>query len=150
MQCLLELIVFMDIKTIRIFREYARKFDRIVSTQNYVNCCCGVTIPQCHIIMELGDDANLTINELAKILGLDKSTISRTVEGLVTIGLIDRRVPKFDRRYSKVSLTKQGENVYKIINNTNDKYWRKALEALPENKQEEFVSLFKIFVENLN
>ena len=95
----------MDIKTIRIFREYARKFDRIVGTQNYVNCCCGVTIPQCHIIMELGNGANLTINELAQRLGLDKSTISRTVEGLVTIGLLDREIAKSDRRYSRVSLT---------------------------------------------
>ncbi len=140
----------MDNKTIRIFREYARKFDRIVGTQNYVNCCCGVTIPQCHIIMELGDGVNPTISELAQVLGLDKSTISRTVEGLVTIGLIDREIPKSDRRFSRVSLTKQGKNVYLTINKTNDIFWRKALESLPENKQEDFVNLFKLFVENLS
>jgi DNA-binding MarR family transcriptional regulator len=140
----------MDIKTIRKFREYARKFDRIVNTQDYVNCCCGVTIPQCHIIMELGNGVKLTINELAKKLGLDKSTISRTVEGLVTVGLIDREIPKSDRRYSRVSLTIQGNNVYKTINKTNDKFWEKALESLPEKKQEDFVNLFKIFVEHLN
>ena len=42
--------------------------------------CCGVSLTQCHTIVEIAKAGSISLNELADILTLDKSTVSRTVE----------------------------------------------------------------------
>ncbi|MDP2871382.1 MAG: MarR family transcriptional regulator, partial [Bacillota bacterium] len=45
--------------------------------------CCGVSMAGCHIIMEAGKAGQLTLSSLAAGLGLDLSSVSRGVDGLV-------------------------------------------------------------------
>ena len=41
--------------------------------------CCGVSISQCHAIVEIGRAKEISLNKLAELLTLDKSTMSRTI-----------------------------------------------------------------------
>lgn len=60
--------------------------------------CCGVTFAQCHAIVEIGRASecssaqSISLNDLAEILGLDKSTMSRTINNLVNNGLVERAI----------------------------------------------------------
>lgn len=139
----------MKIESIRSFRKYIRKFERIIEAQNGSSCCCGVTIPQCHILMELKNSDTLTINELATNLNLDKSTISRTVDSLVNSGLLNREIPKENRRISNISLSGEGKKVHDQINEINDSFWESAIEDISLDKRDEFISLFEQFVRKL-
>ena len=96
--------------------------------------CCGITLSQCHILLELNKLKEASIIDLTKILELDKSTLSRTIDGMVNIGLLNRTINKNDRRYMKVSLTDNGEKAAVNINNLCDDYYENLFSNIPEEK----------------
>ena len=117
----------MSIKTIREFRKTLRLFERELAVQNQSSCCCNVTVAQCHVLMELDIKDGVSLNTLATSIGLDKSTVSRTVESLVAQGLLERIIPKSNRRKKIISLTEAGKKVVMTIHSGNDLYFNKVL-----------------------
>jgi DNA-binding MarR family transcriptional regulator len=133
-----------DNQTIRKFRDILRRFEREVFVQSSESCCSGVTLAQCHTLLEIENKNKETITELSKTLGLDKSTVSRTVDGLVNIGLVDRSIPAENRRMAELQLTDAGKNVCKTINCRNDDYFEDILSVLSDAEKEELSRLFEI------
>jgi DNA-binding MarR family transcriptional regulator len=131
------------------FRKYLRHFEREVETQNISNNCCGVTLTQCHTLLELDHHDNISLKELSQKLGLDKSTLSRIVEGLVNLGLVDREVPKNNRRTIKIKLTKQGISVCNKINTANNLYFQNVLNSLSKEQLPIFLDSFKTIVSKM-
>jgi DNA-binding MarR family transcriptional regulator len=72
----------------------------------------GVTLWEWRTIALVGAQAGLSLNELAKIAGLDKSQVSRVVTGLTDRGLMLRRADDNDARGIRLSLTREGERLY--------------------------------------
>ena len=136
-------------KKIREFRGYLRHFERELDIQNSTNCCCGVTLSQCHVLMELDKEDDITLKDLSEKLFLDKSTLSRLIEGLVNLGLVERETPKSNRRTIKIKLTGQGISVCKKINSYNDKYFQEVFNSLPEEHEQIFFDSFKIIVSKI-
>jgi DNA-binding MarR family transcriptional regulator len=131
-----------DNQIIKKFREILRRFEREIFVQSS-GCCSGVTLAQCHTLMEIESKNKESVTELSKTLGLDKSTISRTIDGLVTIGLVDRTIPSENRRMSTLSLTEAGKNICSSINCNNDRYYNEVLAVLTESEQKEILTLFE-------
>ncbi len=134
-----------DDQIIKKFREILRRLEREIYIQSNESCCCGngITLAQCHTLLEIESKKKESVSELAKSLGLDKSTISRTIDGLVNIGLVDRKIPAENRRMSILSLTKEGEEVCCSINGNNDKYYYEVLSVLTGPEKKELISLFE-------
>jgi DNA-binding MarR family transcriptional regulator len=131
-----------DNQIIKKFRDILRRFEREIFVQSS-GCCSGVTLAQCHTLMEIESKSKESVTELSKTLGLDKSTISRTIDGLVNIGLVDRTIPSENRRMSTLSLTDAGKNICSSINCNNDRYYNEVLAVLTESEQEEILRLFE-------
>ena len=55
-------------------------------------CCHGISVTQCYALEAVVQRGSITMNELAALLWLDKSTTSRVVDGLEAAGHL-RRVP---------------------------------------------------------
>lgn len=76
----------------------------------------GVTLWEWRVIAVLGavlgGEAPLSLNQLAKATGLDKSQASRVVAGLIRRGLIVRDADDRDGRGVRLSLSKPGQRVY--------------------------------------
>ena len=67
-----------------LLRENARLLIRRLGLLEKDNAgCCCVTMPQCHVIVEVGRHKTLSVNDLAQLLNLDKSSVSKTVDKLV-------------------------------------------------------------------
>lgn len=132
-----------DNQTIKRFRGLLRRFERELFMQNNDSCCNGVTLAQCHTLLEIENKEKESITELSKTLGLDKSTISRTVDGLVNVGLVDRTIPNENRRMATIQLTDAGKNICNSINSTNDRYFEETLSVLTDNEKEELIQLFE-------
>lgn len=111
--------------------------------------CCGVTLPQCHALVETGRRGALSGNELAGLLGLDKSTVSKTVDKLVTAGLLVRDADPQDRRYVVLKLTAQGMTFYNNIEEQMEGYFSLALQAIPENKRTQVLESLALLTEAL-
>lgn len=114
-------------KTIRMLeREFAIEFALGTS-------CCGVTLAQCHALLELEAFGVASLSELAGELGLDKSTLSRTIDSLVKEGLVERATSSSDRRAVRISLTAKGRQNAAGINKMCDELYGRILAAIPSS-----------------
>lgn len=132
---------------VREFRQILRNFERELNIQNQSGCCCGVTVTQCHVLMALDKQDNITLNELAVLVNLDKSTVSRTVDSLVNNNLIDRTIPKSNRRTTRLTLTPSGTEACHTINSGNDLYYKLVLSSIPLEIYPAFLKGFQAMVE---
>jgi DNA-binding MarR family transcriptional regulator len=141
-------VSIVDILKIRDFRKTLRRFERQLESQIKDCCCCGgLTMAQSHVLLEIELQGETTTVALAQALGLDKSTLSRTVDGLVNIGLVGRRENPEDRRYTLLSLTEQGRKTCAEINLINDKYYGSAIDSIEEEKREQVIECFGVLVD---
>lgn len=130
------------------FRKNLRQLERIVEEQGNVGAsCCGVTLSQCHVILEIGEKGDMTISDLTDRLGLDKSTLSRTVNELVSQEVVERRPNPDDRRFVLLRLTEKGKEIFMGINETCNKGYRQIFELIPKEKHNQIVESFSLFVE---
>jgi DNA-binding MarR family transcriptional regulator len=67
------------------------------------------------VLATLGDAATLRASELAGLVELDLSTVSRHVTYFEQLGLVTREPDPDDRRASRISLTPQGRTALKVI-----------------------------------
>ncbi|HOJ76681.1 MAG TPA: MarR family transcriptional regulator [Bacillota bacterium] len=130
-----------DVKKAKELRELIRGLERKIGLvdKNQVTCC-GVTMAQCHALVEIGRAKQITLNELAELLGLDNSTMSRTVNNLVNDGLVIREVHPEDRRYVTIRLTEAGQKIFAGIESSMDLYYQKVLKEIPEGAREEVLN----------
>lgn len=111
-------------RTIREFRHAIREIEREVAYQlKHQSDCCGVTMAQCHCLMELEDLGAVGIMDLAQRLRLDTSTLSRTVDSLVRAGYVERTANPADRRCVTLRLTEHGLSKAAEINAACDGFY---------------------------
>lgn len=112
--------------------------------------CCGITISQCHAVVEIGRAKEISLNELAEILTLDKSTMSRTINNLVDNGLAVREVHPEDRRYVTITLTDKGSTIFRKIEEGMTEYYMKVFKAIPEDKRQQVIESLKLIIDAVN
>lgn len=121
---------------VRKFRDALRRFERLIAGQlKGSSCGGGVTLSQCHALLEIEARGCASLNELAQSLSLDKSTLSRTVDGLVNSGLAERVSNDQDRRSIQLSLSPRGKHICNRINAGNDQLFTRVFERIePANR----------------
>jgi DNA-binding MarR family transcriptional regulator len=139
----------MDLALVRSFRENIRHIERELNIQSNTNCCEGVTLAQCHTLLELQLHKSISLNELSEKLYLDKSTVSRTVDSLVKKGTVNRDVPEENRRKVTLSLTEKGTGICQQINQDSDAFFWDIIRAIPEEDLEVFLRTFETMVKKM-
>lgn len=134
---------------IRDFRRLVRRFEREIDRRIGNSSVTGVSLAQCHAIVELGDLGDASLGELAAALGLDKSTTSRTVEGLVAIGLVNRVEKPGNRRSALISLTEQGKSTCERINRINDSWFQRVFRGIPAERHAGFIENFGMLIDSM-
>lgn len=130
----------MNSKTIASFRQELRAIERILLLQNRNEAvCCGVTLAQCHAVLEIGSADGLGVKDLSARLGLDKSTLSRTVDTLVRDGLAERTARPGDRRSIIIRLTPQGLASARRINSAWDRICADMFRGIPAAKHRRII-----------
>jgi DNA-binding MarR family transcriptional regulator len=139
-----------ETKSIEQFRAKLRKIERAVLLQNKSEAlCCGVTMAQCHAIMEIGAAGELKLKDLSARLGLDNSTLSRTVESLVQDGLAERTPSAEDRRATVIRLNEKGCRARDRINSTWNRICRDMFRSIPREKHDQLLESISIIAELL-
>lgn len=126
--------------SIRQFRETMRQIQRKLGwlAKNDATCC-GITVAQCHALLEIGNKKSMTLVELAAALDLDTSTISRTIDGMVHDGIVARTISEHDRRCLNLVLTEKGLALFNEINDTYDQYYENIFRGIPEEKHAQVI-----------
>lgn len=129
-------------------RESIRLLERKLCTLNESEMsCCGITLAQCHSIVEIGRAGNISLIDLARLLNLDNSTISRTVNNLVNAGLVTRELNPEDRRYVTIQLTEAGKKIFDDIEKNMNSKFKKLFEKIPEGNRAQVLEGLKILIE---
>ena len=96
--------------------------------------CCGVSLSQCHALVELAE-SEMSLSGLAAALDLDPSTLSRTVDGLVRAGFVERSEDAADRRSLRLTLTAAGRAKVAYIDGVCNKYYGELLAGWGEKER---------------
>jgi DNA-binding MarR family transcriptional regulator len=140
----------MEIEKVRLLREKLRQIEREINDPfRAEGGCCGLSLAQCHTLLEVGNKGQVSLVDLAAILSLDASTLSRTIQGLVMLGLVSRTASDRDRRYVSISLTEQGREVYDKIESTFNDYFAQVLELIHAEKRDAAVDGVALFADAL-
>ena len=109
--------------------------------------CSGISLAQCHAIVEIGRKEKISLVDLSGLLGLDKSTMSRTINNLVESDFVLRESDKENRRYVIIQLTEKGKSVFKDIEDSMETYYRDIFNAIPENKRYQVLESLELLKE---
>lgn len=132
----------------KLFREVTRRLEMNLGSINQTDCCCGtINDSQCFVLVEIGRKADISVKELAAILRLDKSSISRTVEELVKKGYVKREASKEDRRYVVLNLTDKGFERFCKIENDMDRRFKAILDNIPKDKRGQVIESLQLYNE---
>lgn len=132
---------------VRAFRADLRKLEReVVLSLASDTGCCGVTMAQCHMLLEAEVRDRTRVTELADSMELDKSTLSRTVDGMCRAGLLDRQVDPSNRRQQIISLTRKGRQKAQSINELCDASAMRLFDFMPGSKRHQVVESVALLV----
>lgn len=135
----------------RQLRELVRLFIRKLGVlEKGEASCCGITVGQCHVLVEIAKTGETTLNALAEELNLDKSTMSRTLNNMVDNDLVSRLTDPEDRRYLNIQLSPQGKKVYEEIESRMEAYFQNVVAAIPEQKRGQVLESLQLLLQALD
>lgn len=111
--------------------------------------CCGITLSQSYSIVEIGRAGTMSVNLLAEILGVDKSTVSRSVDKLVNNGVLVRDTDPEDRRSVTLRLSDKGQAVFEEIEKRSITYFAEVVADIPDDKREQIIASLQYLVHAL-
>jgi DNA-binding MarR family transcriptional regulator len=125
---------------VRGFRKDVRRLEReVVLSLAADTGCCGVTQAQCHIIMEADGQARTSVTDLAAAMELDKSTLSRTVDGMCRAGWLSRETDPANRRQQIICLSRKGRAKAETIHAQCDASTLRLFDFVPARKRRQVV-----------
>ena len=108
--------------------------------------CCNLTMAQCHALVEIGRAGAISLVELSEALGLENSTMSRTVNNLVSAEVVNRETDPTNRRYITISLTDDGYQFFEGIEACMNQFYKQLLQEIPKEKQGEVLESLEILI----
>jgi DNA-binding MarR family transcriptional regulator len=112
----------------RLLTALAPRLNRAVRGQ--VRPKAGLSMPQ-FVLLRALRHGPLPAGQLAQRFGVSRPTITRTVDGLVKKGLVERKVDESDRRVAMISLTASGQALHESTEQAAEDYLATLLEQLP-------------------
>lgn len=141
----------MNKKQLKFFRSILRILERELGFQSDSESqCCGMSLTQCHVLMELANKETANIKELSELFGLDKSSLSRVVDKMVEAGYLNRTEKKDDRRFLSISLTEKGSRKAEEIYTGCNLYFEKLFKLIPENKHLSVIESLTLLTSAMN
>jgi MarR family transcriptional regulator for hemolysin len=107
--------------------------------------------PRAHCVLSAAISGDHTQTELARMVGLDKTTMVVTLDELESAGLAERKPSKTDRRARVIAVTKTGARKVREAEAIAEGIRADVLDVLPAADREVFLSsLTKLVSERLN
>lgn len=114
-----QLLTQVDLRRDRVIQNIIRPFNLSAS--------------QARAVMHLGLRPNgAAMTELAEILVIDRTSLTRTMDKLVAAGLVQRSEPEHDRRVTQITLTDAGQRVRRSLIELMAEHSQRLLEGVAE------------------
>ncbi|MFV8404975.1 bifunctional helix-turn-helix transcriptional regulator/GNAT family N-acetyltransferase [Vibrio harveyi] len=120
----------------RQLRHYSRQAVRLLGMLDKQCGDVALTPVQAHALGEIQLQP-LTINQLAQQLNVDKSNASRTVTGLIKLGLVESIENPKDKRSQLAALTEQGQQALSQLDQQQNSFFEQLITQLDDSEQEQ-------------
>lgn len=111
--------------------------------------CCGITLSQSYTIVEIGRAGTMSVTLLTEILGVDKSTVSKSVDKLVNNGFLVRDADPEDRRSVILCLSDKGKLLFEEVERRATAYFEEVVADIPDDKREQIIESLQYLVQAL-
>jgi DNA-binding MarR family transcriptional regulator len=102
----------------------------------------GFTAPQLGVIFHLYMMPSITLNELSDHMSLTKSTVSGIVDRLAKQGVVNREIPKDNRRIVKLSISeefKKNNDIFAIKKRFFDEFLLNSIKEMESEEVEKII-----------
>lgn len=107
----------------------------------------SITIPQFRVLVVLDTRGPLKLTAIAEHLAVNPSTATRTVDRLVTAGLVNREASPTSRRELVVSLTGEGQAVVRAVTQRRRSEITRIVSRMPVTSRRGLVRALRAFTE---
>lgn len=104
----------------------------------------GITIAQCHALVEIGRAGKISLNPLADLLMVEKSSMSRMIQNLVKAKLVERGLDLDDKRSVVIQLSPKGQELFGQIETEMGRYYQAIYHDIPIGKRSQVVESLEI------
>lgn len=112
------------------------KVDRFLAAELAANGIAGIAPSHGEIIGSLLMRGPLMMNELAAIIGKDKSTVTALIQKLINEGFVEKIKDQEDRRISRIALTGKGESLQPVYQRISKRLRERAYKGFTEEEKE--------------
>ncbi|QHE90667.1 MarR family transcriptional regulator [Pandoraea fibrosis] len=119
---------FLTYKMHRLMKQHDKRI-----AQSYADAA-QLSLAESRVLAAVGTAGALSNSELARRANLDKSQASRGADGLVSRGLVRRGPDEHDGRAVKVSLTPEGERVWRVVIDAARAHYERLFDALTDDE----------------
>ncbi len=95
-----------------------------------------ITRPQFHVMAFVATYPGISPKGIIKLTVMDKSRVTRSIDGLVKKGLLTRQINPEDKRVYLLSLTRKGKDMYLKISTMAANMQRKLSTSLSEEEKQ--------------
>jgi DNA-binding MarR family transcriptional regulator len=107
----------------------------------------GITAMEWAALLRFDEEPSLSQVGLARLLGIDRTSMVALVDQLEAKGLVKRRPHRDDRRKNAVELTADGRNLKKRAAQLVDRCERQFLAALPKSDAQQLKTALHTLIE---
>ncbi len=126
---------------IRNLTEFIKK---VLSHQDPLILGLDINRTQTNILMTVDGNKDKSMTEISEIIGLEKSSFTRSVDHLVKTGFLIRNRIETDRREINLELTDKGIDTIEIIRKELDDYLLSLLENFSDKEKNEYLKSLQI------
>jgi DNA-binding MarR family transcriptional regulator len=109
--------------------------------------CCGVSFAQCQALAAIRQAGKISLNDLALGIGLDKSTVSRTVDNLVKAKMVLRDPVPADRRCVTIRLTAKGSRAIREVEAGLSQCFESLYESIDPSRRAPMIESLRILLD---
>lgn len=125
---------------VAVVRRFNRFYTRLIGTLDEHLLESPLSLAEARVLYELAHRASPTASEIADVLNMDMSYLSRILQGFTSTKLIRRQPSKSDRRQSTITLTAAGRKLFDTLDRRSSDQVRGILAPLSSQKQTQLVT----------
>lgn len=104
-------------------------------------CGTALSTPHAWALLELTNQQEMTVTELASRLNIDRTNVSRLCQRMVENGELARSAHPEDKRVRLISLTEKGKSLAETVDDASAKHFESILSQLGERSPQVFEAL---------
>lgn len=109
----------------------------------------GISASEIPVFMQLFHEEGITQDQIALKMALNKSAITRIIQGLMEKDLIKKEKDQNDHRCNRIYLTEKGHALKAPILAARNKLNERLLNQMTAKEQDEFIRLLNIAAESI-